>query len=319
MSENKLQFGDYCQIEMKRYGVANEFYIHKVVNTHRSNSWVDVPVKSPAKEVVHDHMEDVVSCIVEGIQETEVLRYRASDVKKRPSTTETPSLPVEPDQRFLVESCLNWVAKTCHVEDGQFYYQCFKHDRDNKISTLDATAIYLGTPYSEPKALPVEEVQDSPKMSDELAARADVAAIEYGETNGQNVCREEVDYDNSADLTEAFLAGQNWIYGMVQQHLSNLREGLAEARNDFAVYKEWYERVKEQLIFERQLVKRQEETIRKLTEQIEKKLLEANTFRTLLEDIQNQFQYQNSEGFIEDGLYSELMKVEKILKENKED
>jgi hypothetical protein len=50
--------------------------------------------------------------------------------------------------------------------------------------------------------------------------------------------------------------------------LSSLREQLAEARNDVSVYQQWHKEAKEQLEFEKQLVKRQEETIRKLTEQI---------------------------------------------------
>jgi hypothetical protein len=50
--------------------------------------------------------------------------------------------------------------------------------------------------------------------------------------------------------------------------LSSLREQLAEVRNDVAVYQQWHKEAKEQLEFERQLVKRQEETIRNLTEQI---------------------------------------------------
>ena len=65
---------------MKRYGVPNEFYTHKVINIFRSNAWVDVPVQEPAKEVLHKEMEDVVSCICCGVDETEVLKYRVKDV-----------------------------------------------------------------------------------------------------------------------------------------------------------------------------------------------------------------------------------------------
>lgn len=77
----KLGFGDYVDIEMKRYGVSNEMYQHKVINHLRSNVWVDVPVQSPATERLHKEMEDVVSCVVCGISETEVLKYRLKDVK----------------------------------------------------------------------------------------------------------------------------------------------------------------------------------------------------------------------------------------------
>lgn len=77
-----LKFGDYCTIEQHRYGCDNEHYIHKVIGTSRSNKWVDVPVMHNATETLHDHMEDVVSCICCGVCETEVLKYRLSDVRK---------------------------------------------------------------------------------------------------------------------------------------------------------------------------------------------------------------------------------------------
>lgn len=79
---DKLSFGDYCTIEQNRFGCDNEHYIHKVITTLRSNTWVDVPVMKKATETLHDHMEDVVSCICCGVRETEVLQYKVSDVKK---------------------------------------------------------------------------------------------------------------------------------------------------------------------------------------------------------------------------------------------
>jgi L-lactate utilization protein LutB len=78
----KLDFGDYCTIEQKRYRSENEHYLHKVISAGISNTWVDVPVDGRAKEKRHDQMEDVVSCVVCGVCETEILRYRLSDVKK---------------------------------------------------------------------------------------------------------------------------------------------------------------------------------------------------------------------------------------------
>lgn len=76
-----LKFGDYCAIEQHRYGGNNEHYIHKVIGTSRSNKWVDVPVMHNATETIHDHMEDVVSCICCGVCETEVLKYRLGSIK----------------------------------------------------------------------------------------------------------------------------------------------------------------------------------------------------------------------------------------------
>jgi len=75
-----MNFGDYCTIEMKRFGVPNEMYVHKVIQALRSNTWVDVPVKSPTTEAIHKDMADVVRCVCCGVCEDKVLRYRVSDV-----------------------------------------------------------------------------------------------------------------------------------------------------------------------------------------------------------------------------------------------
>jgi len=79
------------------------------------------------------------------------------------------------------------------------------------------------------------EVPAAPKMSDELAALSDIAALEYGKDNGQNVCREEYDYDNSADLTDAHEAGQSWMYRKLQPEITQLladKEALRLERNE---------------------------------------------------------------------------------------
>jgi hypothetical protein len=77
-----LSFGDYVEIEQKRYSVKNEMYLHKVIGTLESNVWVDVLVQTPATETVHNEIEPVVSCICCGVGETEVFKYRIKDVKK---------------------------------------------------------------------------------------------------------------------------------------------------------------------------------------------------------------------------------------------
>ena len=77
-----MTFGDYVEIEQKRYGVKNEMYIHKVIGTMKSNIYVDVPVKEPAKETLHSEVVDIVECITCGVVEKEVLNYRISDVKE---------------------------------------------------------------------------------------------------------------------------------------------------------------------------------------------------------------------------------------------
>lgn len=81
-NEIEFKFGDYAIIEQKRHGVPNEMYVHKVIGQLRSNTWVDVPVQSPATETLHDEMEDVCWCICCGVSETEVRKYRVKDMQR---------------------------------------------------------------------------------------------------------------------------------------------------------------------------------------------------------------------------------------------
>ena len=75
------QFGDYVEIEQKRFKGDNEFYTYKVIGTLRSNMWVDVPVVAGGVEDPRDEMADVVSCICCGVAEYTVQRFRVSDVR----------------------------------------------------------------------------------------------------------------------------------------------------------------------------------------------------------------------------------------------
>jgi len=77
-----MKFGDYVEIEQKRYGVENEMYSHKVIGRLKSNSYVDVPVYSPYEEKLHPKIVDVVACITCGVIEKDVLNYRISDVRR---------------------------------------------------------------------------------------------------------------------------------------------------------------------------------------------------------------------------------------------
>ena len=77
-----MKFGDHCLIEMKRHGTENEMYLHKVITTLRSNTYVSVPVQSPATEIRHDKIIDVVACICCGVDEVKVLKFRVSDTKQ---------------------------------------------------------------------------------------------------------------------------------------------------------------------------------------------------------------------------------------------
>lgn len=81
-NQTEFKFGDYAIIEQKRHGAPNEMFVHKVIDQLRSNTWVDVPVQSPATETIHDEMEDVCLCICCGVDETEVRRYRVKDMRR---------------------------------------------------------------------------------------------------------------------------------------------------------------------------------------------------------------------------------------------
>ena len=70
MKKEELKFGDYCAIEQNRFGVDNVFFTHKVIRTLQSNTWVNVPVMVNPVETIHNTMEDVVSCICCGVDET---------------------------------------------------------------------------------------------------------------------------------------------------------------------------------------------------------------------------------------------------------
>ncbi len=76
-------FGRYCSIEMKRYNGPNECYQHKVIGLFRSNTWVDIPIQSPATATMHDHIDEVINVICCGISEDKVYRVRLKDVKLR--------------------------------------------------------------------------------------------------------------------------------------------------------------------------------------------------------------------------------------------
>ena len=76
-----MKFGDYVEIEQKRYGVENEMYTYKVIGCLKSNLHVDVPVKSPDIETLHSDVVDVVACVRCGASERIIYFYKKSDVR----------------------------------------------------------------------------------------------------------------------------------------------------------------------------------------------------------------------------------------------
>jgi predicted nucleic acid-binding Zn-ribbon protein len=106
-----------------------------------------------------------------------------------------------------------------------------------------------------------------PKMSDELAALSDVAALEYSKKNGRETYSY---YDNGADICDAHEAGQSWMYHKMQEEIKekDLVSGQWQLRcSDF---QREITRLKEQLDFARKEVERSNETIAALTDQLSK-------------------------------------------------
>lgn len=82
-----IDFGDYVEIEMYRYGVPNEFYLHKVISSYFAGSRATVPIKygvdgTGTENVPGDGIEEVLNVVQCGVDETSVFRVRKSDVRK---------------------------------------------------------------------------------------------------------------------------------------------------------------------------------------------------------------------------------------------
>ena len=81
MDASLVDFGDYVEILQHLYGKYDTKFMYKVIGYLESNSWVDVPVTSPATEKTHENMTRVLRCICCGVDESEVLRFRRRDVQ----------------------------------------------------------------------------------------------------------------------------------------------------------------------------------------------------------------------------------------------
>ena len=75
-----MDFGDWCNIEQKRYRGENEIYLYKVIGTGRANYYVPVPVDANNTKAMGESCE-VVKCIRAGVCEEKVETFRLQDVK----------------------------------------------------------------------------------------------------------------------------------------------------------------------------------------------------------------------------------------------
>ena len=127
-------FGRYCLIEMHRYNSDNEFYVHKVIKSYRSNRYCDVPLKGGydheatlhhAKDDAEfpDNLEDVIDVIQCGIDETHVFTVALKDVKMLPDSRDELIVHLKEENTNLQEErdmYRDLVGLMCHpdVVDG---------------------------------------------------------------------------------------------------------------------------------------------------------------------------------------------------------
>ena len=77
-----FDFGDYCNIEQKRFGCDNEIYKYKVISAGSANYYRAVPVDGCAPHNIKGDMCEVVKVICCGVSEDKVETFRACDVKR---------------------------------------------------------------------------------------------------------------------------------------------------------------------------------------------------------------------------------------------
>lgn len=77
-----LDFGNYCEIEQKRYGVENEMFKYKIIGRSNANYYRKVPVDAMDTERKRGDMCEVVKAICCGIVEDKVETFRLCDVKQ---------------------------------------------------------------------------------------------------------------------------------------------------------------------------------------------------------------------------------------------
>lgn len=171
-----LKFGDYVVIEMKRHGVENERYTHKVIGQLGSNAYVDVPVQDPVKETIHDKVVPVVACICCGVDETKVFRFRVEDVN-----LSKPLLGLEKPEPYKID----WPeyhdsGMGCGLEDRNITdrYEAMRHGWD---CALDAVG----------ESLP-ENLYTSPQKRNPLSEDAILKIInDFDETANLNFWEKE--------------------------------------------------------------------------------------------------------------------------------
>lgn len=84
-----IDFGDYVEIEQKRYRGENEMFMYKVISGgNKANYFRGVPVDANDRDNHHGNMADVVKCIQCGVSEDTVETFRLEDVRLLKSKSE---------------------------------------------------------------------------------------------------------------------------------------------------------------------------------------------------------------------------------------
>lgn len=71
-------FGKYCWITEYKDGTK---HLYKCIQLYESNTWMDIPICPLHKEIIHDHMEQVVRVIHCGICENKFITVAFKDIE----------------------------------------------------------------------------------------------------------------------------------------------------------------------------------------------------------------------------------------------
>lgn len=156
---SKPTFGDYVTIEMKCYGVPNEYFIHDVM-THpfTSNSWRNVPIDArDPEEHLHDMSETVISVCTQGFHLSgwHIFNVRLSDV-----------LPMKGDKWAWQESPLR--TRIAELEATVEIHADISNAYEKRISEI----VSLSNKANAKLQSRIAELESELKITDELLKEA---------------------------------------------------------------------------------------------------------------------------------------------------
>jgi hypothetical protein len=124
---------------------------------------------------------------------------------------------IHEDAAENVSCAVKWCIDACmRIEKKYGIDACYIAHNDIRLPENDPN------PPSTDRA---QEQKREGKMSDQLAAEADMAAIDFGQLS---VSPDE-DTPDGSELTDAYSAGQNWMWRKLQAEISSLKDRLDDA------------------------------------------------------------------------------------------